>query len=120
MERTALLIDQRAVLETSVELSVDDDVACVVEWDGLRADLEKVTAAYVRPYDPLGVPAVASAGKESAAARHAVAVYEALEAMERNDLGAGRQSIERDGFQQLEAIPIGTDTRGRVLPCPKR
>ena len=28
MERTALLIDQRAVLETSVELSVGDTVAC--------------------------------------------------------------------------------------------
>ena len=78
MERTALLIDQRAVLETRVELSVGDTLACVVEWDGLRVDLERVTAAYLRPYDPLGVPAVTSAGKESAAARHAVAVYEAL------------------------------------------
>ena len=78
MERTALLIDQRAVLETRVELSVGESLACVVEWDGLRADLEKVTAAYLRPYDPLGVPAVTSAGKDSAAARHAVAVYESL------------------------------------------
>ena len=41
-------------------------------------DLEKVTAAYVRPYDPLGVPAVANAGQQSAEGRHAVAVYEAL------------------------------------------
>ena len=78
MERTAVLIDQRAVLETSVELSVDETVACLVEWNGLRVDLEKVTAAYLRPYDPLGVPAVASAGQHSNAARHAVAVYEAL------------------------------------------
>ena len=78
MERSALLIDQRAVLETSVELSVGETVACTVQWDGLRADLEKVTAAYLRPYDPLGVPAVARAGRDSAAARHAVAVYEAL------------------------------------------
>ena len=77
MERTALLIDQRAVLEMSVELTADADIACVVEWDGLRVDLEKVTAAYVRPYDPLGVPAVAG-GQDSAEARHAVAVYEAL------------------------------------------
>jgi glutathione synthase/RimK-type ligase-like ATP-grasp enzyme len=78
MERTALLVDQRAVLETRVELTVGEAVACTIEWDGLRADLEKVTAAYMRPYDPLGVPAVTSAGKDSAAARHAVAVYEAL------------------------------------------
>src|SRR5688500_13421850 len=66
MERTALLLDQRAVLETRVELSVDDTVACTVEWNGLRADLERVTAAYLRPYDPIGVPAVTSAGKDSA------------------------------------------------------
>ena len=78
MERTAVLIDQRAVLEMSVEFSVDADVACVVEWAGLSLDLEKVTAAYVRPYDPLGVPAVAKAGQHSAEGRHAVAVYEAL------------------------------------------
>jgi glutathione synthase/RimK-type ligase-like ATP-grasp enzyme len=37
-----------------------------------------VTAAYLRPYDPLGVPAVTAAGTDSAASRHAVAVYEAL------------------------------------------
>ncbi len=78
MERTAVLIDQRAVLETNVELSVDADVACVVEWDGLRLDLEKVAAAYVRPYDPLGIPAVAKAGYQSAEGRYAVAVYEAI------------------------------------------
>lgn len=78
MERTALLIDQRAVLDTSVEFSVDPNVACTVEWDGLRLDLEKVTAAYMRPYDPLGVPALANAGRDSAEGRHAVAVYEAL------------------------------------------
>jgi glutathione synthase/RimK-type ligase-like ATP-grasp enzyme len=78
MERTAVLIDQRAVLEMSVEFSVDADVACVVEWAGLRLDLERVTAAYMRPYDPLGMPAVAKAGQHSAEGRHAVAVYEAL------------------------------------------
>jgi hypothetical protein len=78
MERTAVLIDQRAVLEMSVEFSVDAEVGCVAEWDGLRVDLAKVTAAYVRPYDPLGVPAVAGAGPDSTAGRHAVAVYEAL------------------------------------------
>jgi glutathione synthase/RimK-type ligase-like ATP-grasp enzyme len=78
MERTAILIDQRAVLDTSIELHAGEDVACTVEWNGLRANLKKVTAAYLRPYDPLGVPAVASAGRDSAAARHAIAVYETL------------------------------------------
>lgn len=51
MERTAILIDQRAVLETSIELHAGEDVACTVEWNGLRANLKKVTAAYLRPYD---------------------------------------------------------------------
>jgi len=78
MERTAVLIDQRAVLETSVELTAGDNVACTVEWNGLRVNLEKVTAAYLRPYDPLGVPAVTAAGMDSAASRHAVDVYETL------------------------------------------
>jgi len=78
LERTALLIDQRAVLDTRIELCVSTEVACTVEWDGLRVDLEKITAAYLRPYDPLGVPAVANAGYASAEGRHAVAVYEAL------------------------------------------
>jgi glutathione synthase/RimK-type ligase-like ATP-grasp enzyme len=77
-QRTAVLLDQRAVLDTTVELSVDDEVSCTVEWDGMRLDLGKVKAAYIRPYDPLGVPAVANAGPASAEARHAVAVYEAL------------------------------------------
>ncbi|HKE86178.1 MAG TPA: hypothetical protein VKB50_20600 [Vicinamibacterales bacterium] len=77
-QRTALLIDQRAVLDTTIELTVDDEVTCTVEWDGIRVELGKVEAAYIRPYDPLGVPAVASAGQGSAEARHAVAVYEAL------------------------------------------
>jgi glutathione synthase/RimK-type ligase-like ATP-grasp enzyme len=78
MERTAVLIDQRAVLETSVEFSVDVEVACAVELGGLRLDLEKVIAAYVRPYDPFGVPTIAKAGQHSAEWRHAAAVYEAL------------------------------------------
>jgi glutathione synthase/RimK-type ligase-like ATP-grasp enzyme len=78
MQRTALLIDQRAVLDTTVELSADDEVSCTVEWDGIRVELEKVEAAYIRPYDPLAVPAVARAGHASAEARHAVGVYEAL------------------------------------------
>jgi glutathione synthase/RimK-type ligase-like ATP-grasp enzyme len=78
MGRTAVLIDQRAVLETSVEFSVDSDLACVVEWRGLRLDLSKITAAYLRPYDPFGVQRVATAGRDGAEAKHAVTVYEAL------------------------------------------
>jgi glutathione synthase/RimK-type ligase-like ATP-grasp enzyme len=78
MERTALLVDQRAVLETRVELCVDQVVAGTLEWNGVRLDLDKVTAAYVRPYDPLGIPSLARAGRDSPEGRHAVAVYEAL------------------------------------------
>ena len=78
MERTAVLIDQRAVLEMSIELSVERRIACVVQWGGLRLDLERVAAAYVRPYDPLGVPDIAKAGPLSAEGRHAIALYEAL------------------------------------------
>src|SRR5262249_59139540 len=76
--RTALMLDQRAVLETMVDFCADGEVACSVVWGGLRLELSGVTAAYFRPYDPYGVPAVAQLPKQGPAARHAAAIYEAL------------------------------------------
>jgi len=61
-----------------IEFSVDDGVSCVVEWNGLRLDLDRVTAAYLRPYDPYGVADVTATPRDSPARRHAAAVYEAL------------------------------------------
>jgi hypothetical protein len=76
--RTAVMIDQRAVLETSIELEIDAEPTGVVEWAGIRVDLARVTAAYLRPYDPFAVPALAHASPESPDHRHALATYEGL------------------------------------------
>ena len=60
----ALLVDQRAVLETRIALDVGETAGCIVEWAGVRLDLAHVRAAYLRPYDPYGVPAVAELSPE--------------------------------------------------------
>jgi hypothetical protein len=76
--RTAVLIDQRAALEQRCEIAFDDEPSGWFACGPLRIDVEGVTAFYPRPYDPLAVAEVASAGRESAQAKHALAVHEAL------------------------------------------
>lgn len=78
MRRNAVLLDQRAVLETRVEIAFDDEPHGWLELGALRIDLARVTAIYLRPYDPDVVPEVASAGRDSPARVHALAVHEAL------------------------------------------
>jgi hypothetical protein len=74
----ALLVDQRAVLETMISLDIGDAAGCILEWDGVRLDLAHVRAAYLRPYDPYGVPAVAELPPDHCGRRHAGAVYDGL------------------------------------------
>ncbi|MEO6772043.1 MAG: RimK domain-containing protein ATP-grasp [Kofleriaceae bacterium] len=76
--RTAVMIDQRAVLETTVELEIDTEPRGALEWSGIRVDLERVKAAYMRPYDPFGVPALARTAPDAPERRHALAAYEVL------------------------------------------
>lgn len=76
------LLDQRRVLETSVDLRVGDTigdmVAGTVEVDGAELDLTDVAAAYLRGHDSRAVPAVAAADDPEHAAAHAAAVDSAL------------------------------------------
>lgn len=76
--RNALLIDHRAVLETSIDVTVDDGVSGWLALDGVRIDLAQVSAAYVRPYGPTDVPQVSGAAEDSPERRHAVDVWEAF------------------------------------------
>ncbi len=76
--RNALLLDQRAVLETAAEVIFDETPRGWVSWGGVRLDLGEVRAAYLRPCDPADVPEVRRAGPESPEARHAVEIYEAI------------------------------------------
>lgn len=71
-----VLLDQRDVLETRLELDLD---AGGVAWvRGEPTDLGAATAVYIRTYDAYGLPAVAPAGAGSAAWAHVAAVEEAL------------------------------------------
>lgn len=69
-----LVADQRDVLDTEIRLTVSEDLGGEIRVGDRRVDLAEITAAYLRPYDPLRIPAVARAGSDSAARRHAVAV----------------------------------------------
>jgi glutathione synthase/RimK-type ligase-like ATP-grasp enzyme len=71
-------LDQRAVLDTEVELIVDGEVAGNLRVGDQRIDLGEVTAAYLRPLEIRRMPAVAQAGANSAEERHALNVEDAL------------------------------------------
>jgi hypothetical protein len=71
-------VDQRDVLQTEVELCVDGSVRGELRTSDQVVPLDQVTAAYVRPYSSVQVPAVEHAGPFSAAWEHAVSVDDAL------------------------------------------
>lgn len=71
-------IDQRAVLETEIELTVDGTVEGVVRTSGRVIPLGQVSAAYVRPYSSTQLPAIERAGQYSDAWRHALGIDDAL------------------------------------------
>lgn len=75
-----VVIDQREVLRTEVRLTCGTEVGGHVRTPAHVFDLRDVTAAYLRPYDACRLPAVERAGAESDAARHAIAVGEAISA----------------------------------------
>lgn len=77
-EAPVAFIDQRDVLDTDVELSVDGAVSGAVHTPGRVIRLDQVSAAYVRPYGSVRLPAVEHAGPFSAAWQHAVGVDDAL------------------------------------------
>jgi RimK-like ATP-grasp domain len=75
---TTSVIDQGDVLETEVELEISEKVGGTIRTQCQVVDLTKVTACYMRPYDWQDLPAVAAAGTDSSAWRHAAAIHEAL------------------------------------------
>lgn len=75
---TVVFIDQRAVLDTEVELYVDGAVQGTIQINDQVVALEQVTAAYLRPYSSTQLPAIERAGRWSAAWQHAVGVDDVL------------------------------------------
>jgi len=73
-----IFIDQRRVLETTVELAVGNKVEGCVHIGDEKINLDKVTAAYPRPYESVRLPVVASAGHGSPSWNHACLVDDVL------------------------------------------
>ncbi|MGE5141396.1 MAG: ATP-grasp domain-containing protein [Rudaea sp.] len=71
-------LDQRRVLETGVELSVDQEIDACIRLGEERLDLSTVTAAYLRPYEMVRLPVIARAGASSAEWAHAHQAQDAL------------------------------------------
>ena len=72
------LLDQRAVRDTSLRLRFGTEISGDLTVDGLRLDLARVTAVYLRPYDSRRLGPVAAAGPESPLWRHAMELDDAL------------------------------------------
>jgi glutathione synthase/RimK-type ligase-like ATP-grasp enzyme len=67
------LIDQRAVLSSSLELDISDGINGRIGIDGRWIHLRRVTAAYLRPYESTRVRAVARDAVGGSARKHAEA-----------------------------------------------
>jgi hypothetical protein len=78
MEVPTVFVDQRAVLETEVDLEVADEVNGWLRIGNERCDLSAVTAIYQRPYLSTQISTIVSAGVGSPAWRHAAQIDEIL------------------------------------------
>ncbi len=72
------VIDQRAVLDTEVELVADTSVQGRLRIKDQTVDLGAVKAIYLRPHDSRELPNVAQAGPQSELWRHALALQDIL------------------------------------------
>jgi RimK-like ATP-grasp domain len=73
-----VLVDQRLVLDTDVNLQVGEEVEAVIRVGECEIDLATVTAAYIRPHDSHRLPEIYSAGTQSLAWQHAIEVDDIL------------------------------------------
>ena len=70
--------DQRRVLDTEVELIVGNDVSGILRVEDEEINLERVSAAYIRPFDSRWLPQIKRAGPDTAEWAHAVKIEDAL------------------------------------------
>ena len=73
-----ILIDQRDILDTEIELDISGSVRGLVRTRDEVVSLPEVTACYVRSYDWRELPAIAAAGPDSSAWRHSAEVEDLL------------------------------------------
>jgi glutathione synthase/RimK-type ligase-like ATP-grasp enzyme len=74
------VLDQRQVMETEISLEVGNSIQGLIHTPDGDTDLESVSAVYIRAYSSCQVPAVANAGPDSFAWRHALEVDDILAA----------------------------------------
>lgn len=74
MGAPAYLLDQRAVLETGMDMEVGSELTAVLRTPDGPLDLAEVTAAYLRPYNAREVPVVAATAHGSIAWHYAGAL----------------------------------------------
>ena len=70
--------DQRRILDTEVQLMVDDEVTGVLRVEEEQIDLDSVSAAYIRPFDSRWLPQIQKAGPDTPEWIHAVRIEDAL------------------------------------------
>ncbi len=73
-----VFLDQRDVLETEIYLAVGNRIEGQIRTWYQKIDFSEITAAYLRPYDSRRLPQIATAGVNSPAWQHAIAVDDAL------------------------------------------
>ena len=78
LKEPTVFVNQRAVLETGIELRVDASVEGVMHLRGQEIDLAQVTAVYLRPYNSDQLPIIRNACTDSPERNHAFAVDDAL------------------------------------------
>jgi hypothetical protein len=71
-------VDQRAVLETELELTVDTAIRGIVRIRDRTINLDRITAVYLRPYGVDQLPVLQRVGRDSPTWSHAVAIVDAL------------------------------------------
>lgn len=71
-------VDQRAVLDTQVELSVGNSVTGILQVGDESLDLSEVTAVYLRPYESSRLPVIQEAGTGGDEWGHALTVEDIL------------------------------------------
>ncbi len=73
-----VFVNQRDVPEMDVRMTAGETMDAAIRIGDRWIDLNNVTAAYLRPFSSCQLPAIAKAGPDSLAWRHAAAVDDAL------------------------------------------
>jgi glutathione synthase/RimK-type ligase-like ATP-grasp enzyme len=70
--------DQRRVLETEFQMTVDSEVSGQLRVEDEEIDLEQISAAYIRPFDSRWLPQIERAGPNTPEWIHAAKIEDAL------------------------------------------